>query len=149
MRVCLAVFAFLFVSGCTTRDYSSPYDNLEELDKRIYDVTQELLSQLDTQQFETLLELKQNVTLEKIPCQEQYARMYSEGYATGHAYFTLTENLLTYWGRGTVEAGTQRNAYLAGWYDGQLRARQGDNWKPPVYPSVETTLEMLRGLRNE
>jgi len=122
VRVLTVLVSCLCLQGCVT--WVSPYDakHPEEADKRLYDVTQTLLAQLDEEQNEALAELRQRVTPETVPCSEQYAPMYLEGYATGYAYFKLTRNWLCYW--GGVEAATPQNAYLAGWYEGQLRVGQ-------------------------
>ena len=94
----------------------------EEFDNQMYAASQELLSQLDEQQLKTLQELKTRVDVGAAPCIEQYKPMYSEGYATGHAYFTLTKQLLKYY--GGIETASAQNAYIAGWHEGQHRALQ-------------------------
>ena len=124
MRVFVVMVVLLFVQGCFLIKELSPYDEKHptEADQRLYDVTQELLSLLDAQQTKALSKLKEDVVVGNISYQGQYELMYSEGYTTGYAYFKLTGNWLTYW--GGVETASKQNAYLAGWYEGQLDARQ-------------------------
>ena len=140
----------LLMSGCVIVTMRSPYDGQcpETGDKRLYDATQAMLSELDGRQFEALLDIKGNAVAKGTPCPGRYAAMYAEGYATGFAYFTLTKNWLRYWGRGTVEAATQRNAYVAGWYDGQLRARQERGFNPRVWAFNLETWERNQEARN-
>ena len=123
MRI-ISIAFFLLILGCATRE-RNPYDVYpKEYDERLYEVTQSLLLRLDKQQAETLSALKHCVTVKNIPCLEQrYAPMYSEGYMTGYAYFSLTKNWLIYW--GGIEVATPKNAYLVGWYEGQMHALSG------------------------
>jgi hypothetical protein len=94
---------------------------LRKEDNRIYAGIQKALSQLDAQELETLQEIKRGVDAVATPCVEQFRAMYSDGYATGYAYFTLTQDWLHDWNRAV--APSAENAHIAGWHEGQIHAR--------------------------
>jgi hypothetical protein len=103
-----------------TTDYNDPL-YLKKQDDRIHAGIQKALSLLDAQQAKTLQELKNRMDVSSAPCVEQYKPMYSDGYATGYAYFSLTKNWLHNW-NSTVEPSAE-NAFIAGWHEGQIHAR--------------------------
>ena len=97
----------------------------------VYAVSQSLIRKLDDQQMNLFLVCKDSVNPEHASYSGQYADVYADGYASGYAYYKTTRRWLIY--SEGIESDTPQNAYLAGWYEGQLGAKMHDNANVPLY----------------
>jgi hypothetical protein len=114
--------ALLSAQGRMVRSKDCDERNPEKVNHLVYTASQMALAQLDAQKTEKLLELKSRAVVEDAPCVDEFKAQYSDGYAAGHAYFTMTRRWLIY--HGMIEKPSFKNAYLAGWLDGQAQALQ-------------------------